>query len=142
VLALWGVKDLRVSVPIGVIVTIALAVVSVAGTRDFLVFEQTAWRMADQANRSGIDNTHLVSTAARDAYLLFDRALVDGIPDFKLGGDPWWVDQLSLPTDQRYAVVTEPPRGYRPVRRVEYSSWLSAEPVSLILAVRERGSGG
>jgi len=70
-LAAWGVAGLRLpSWPAWVVVGI-FAVVSVAGTHDFLVFQESTWNLAAATNRAGVDihvvqrllgHTHIAST--------------------------------------------------------------------------------
>src|SRR5262249_5807675 len=56
VLGLWALRDVRLATPVAWVVVGAYAVFAVAGTRDFLVFQDATWALARQANAMGVPN--------------------------------------------------------------------------------------
>jgi 4-amino-4-deoxy-L-arabinose transferase-like glycosyltransferase len=140
-LGLWALRDVWLPLPLAWVAVAALAVFSVAGTRDFLVFQQATWQLARDANAQGIPNTKLDAGAAWDGYHLWEYSNAHHIPPrtpaSAAGGRPWWTNLFAPATDSSYVVATAPQQGYDVVKQVEYSSWLMRQPTYLYLLRRQ-----
>ncbi len=134
-LGLWALRDVRLALPVAWVVVAAFAVLAVAGTRDFLVYQGAVWELAESANAAGIPNTRLDAGAFWDGYQLYQDDPAKRPPPRTANG-PWWVYLFAPETDSSYVVAGEPLRDYTIVRRAEYSSWLHREPVYLYLLRR------
>ncbi|MEA2584257.1 MAG: hypothetical protein QOF33_2342 [Thermomicrobiales bacterium] len=139
-LGLWALRGARLSLPVGWLVVAAIGLVSVAGTRDMLVFQQAVWDMARTANALGVKDTRLDAGAAWDGYHLYEYSRAHGIPTQTKGG-PWWTDLFGPATDSSYVVATSPQQVYDVVLRTEYSSWIQRESVYVYL-LRRQGVAG
>jgi 4-amino-4-deoxy-L-arabinose transferase-like glycosyltransferase len=140
-LGLWALRDVWLPLPLAWAAVAALALFSVAGTRDFLVFQEATWQIARDANARGIPNTKLDAGAAWDGYHLWEYSNAHHIPPRTPaetpGGRPWWTNLFAPATDSSYAVATAPLEGYDVVNQVEYSSWLMRHPTYLYLLRRQ-----
>lgn len=137
--ALWSVKDIRLSLPIAWIVTAFLAFYSIAGTRDFLIFQEATWDMGDTALDMGVTYTQLDAGAGWDGYYLYDQGLAAGISTQSPSGSPWWTDLFAKATNSSYIVTSGIPNGWyeeQVVVRQEYSSWLHDSPQYIYLLRR------
>lgn len=137
-LLLWAVRDVRMVQPVAWIVVVAFAVVSVAGTRDYLVYMNTIWSVARQANAGGVPNTKLDAGSGWDGYYLYEQMLDQHITQARSpGGSPWWIYFYAKPTDSTYIVSATPSKpGYYVVMRRRYDQWLERDPVYIYLLVR------
>jgi len=134
-LALWALRDVELSLPVGWFVVGVMAVVSVAGTRDFLVFQDATWELARSANGQGIENTRLDAGSSWDGYYLYEYSVATNSP-YRSPGGPWWTHLFAKATDSTYVVSTAPLWGYDLVSQVEYSTWLDDDPTYLYLVKR------
>lgn len=145
-LALWALRPVRVSIAAAALVTAALAVFSVAATRDFLTYQATTWRVAREAHAAGVPYATLDAGAAWTGYHLYEYsyknevplALPKGLPKgpillskHDVGG--WWVPFYAPALRSGYTLSAEPLLSYTIVRKVEYSSWLENEPTYIYL---------
>lgn len=136
-LGLWAVRDLRFAWPVAWLAIAGFALLSVAGTRDFLVFQAATWDMARYANNVvGVPNVKLDAGSSWDGYHLYEYGEANAIPRQTQSG-PWWTDLFAKATDSSYRVSSTPNvEGYVQVAWVEYSSWLHREPTYLHLLRR------
>lgn len=141
-LGVWALQDVRLTLPVAWLVAAAFAVFSVAGTRDFLVFQGATWDMAREATARGVPLPELDGGYAWDGYHLWGTTQAD--PPAPRDGPwwTWWWTPGNVPvTDSTYVVSTVPLRGFDVVHDQEYSSWLRAKPTRLYLLHRQQGSG-
>ncbi len=140
-LLLWALRDMRLVLPLAWSVTAILAVYSIAGTRDSLVYQQATWALARRANAMGISNTHLDAGAAWDGYHLYEYSLQDHVPKRAGNGSPWWIAIWAPATDSQYVIACRPQPGFHVLVRSEYSCWLQRQAMPLYL-MRQPGVSG
>jgi hypothetical protein len=137
VLALWAIKDMRLNEPVAWTLFAILAAVSIASTRDALIFQRNVWRMATFANELGIPNTRLDAGYAWDSYHLWEYGYENALP---IQSPPpygtWWTDTYAPATDSSYVVAGAPVDGYTVLYQLDYSQWLQAEDTMLYLMRR------
>ena len=136
VLALWGLRDAHLTLPIGWVVAAALALFSVTGTRDYLVFMKAVWAVGGEAVAEGVPLDRLDAGSAWDGYHLYEYGLEHRIRSRTPKGGPWWVYFYAPATDSAYVVASKPVPGYVVVTRRPYSSWLPQHPTNLYLLRR------
>jgi hypothetical protein len=135
-LALWALRGVRIVLPLGWIVVAVLALFSVAGTRDYLVFMHAVWAMGDEALAAGVPLDRLDAGSGWDGYHLYEYGLEHRIRSRTPKGGPWWVYFYAPATDSAYVVASKPLPGYRVIIERPYSSWLQQEPTNLYLLNR------
>ncbi len=135
-LTLWALRDVRLALPLGWAVVAAFALVAVAGTRDFLVFQDATWKMARIATGMGVPLTRLDGGASWDGYHLYEYSRANNIPT-QTPLAPWWVDLFAPATNSDYIVSAAPLWGYNVISVIEYSSWLEDDPTYLFLLQRQ-----
>jgi 4-amino-4-deoxy-L-arabinose transferase-like glycosyltransferase len=135
-LALWGLRGVRIALPLGWIVVAALALFSVAGTRDYLVFMRAVWAMGDEAVAAGVPLDRLDAGSGWDGYYLYEYGREHRIRSRTPKGGPWWVYFYAPATDSAYVVASKPLPGHYVIRKQPYSSWLQREPTNLYLLRR------
>jgi hypothetical protein len=135
-LALWGLRGVRIALPLGWVVAVALALFAVAGTRDYLVFMRAVWAMGDEAIASGVPLTRLDAGSAWDGYHLYELGLETPIRSRTPTGGPWWVYFYAPATDSAYVVSSKPLPRHLVTDRRPYSSWLQRTPTNLYLLRR------
>ncbi|MGH2551773.1 MAG: glycosyltransferase family 39 protein, partial [Thermomicrobiales bacterium] len=140
-LLLWATKDLRLFQPIAWGVVAVFALFSVAGTRDYLVYLDTVWDVANDAHLAGAPLTSIDAGAAWDGYHLYSYGLDNGITRAKTRGGPWWTTFYGKATDSTYIVSAKPKKGYLVVWRRVYHSWLLNEDTPMYLLRKEGVSG-
>ena len=138
VLVLWALRGRWLVQPLGWAMIAAVAVFSVMGTRDYLVYMDSVWAYARYANSIGITNEQLDAGAAWDGYYLYTYGLENGISPRTpyTEGRPWWVTFYGAPTDSSYAISGTPRDGYTIVESRIYDSWLRDAPQRLFLLRR------
>lgn len=154
-LALWALRDVKLNVPIAVVATAGLAVVSVVGMRDFLTYQSTTWQVARDAHDAGVRYDRLDAGAAWDGDHLYEhpdriRFTLESprdvnatfVPLSEHDVDPGWIVFYAPGIREHYVVSAEPLEGYAVVRRVEYSSWLQDDPTYIYLLRRADVSPG
>ncbi len=134
-LGLWALRDVRLAMPIAWLGVAAFAFISIAGTRDFLVFQDATWDLARAANAAGVINTRLDAGSSWDGYHLWEYSHANRIPQRTPGG-AWWTNLFAPATDSSYVVSTAPLPGYDLLALVEYSTWLDGDPTYLYLLRR------
>jgi hypothetical protein len=138
-LALWALRGVRLALPLAWAGAAAFAVVSVAGTRDFLVFQGATWGVARAAVCGGVPLAKLDGGYAWDGYHLWGRAAAHAEPPPPRTGPwwTWWWTPGNVPaTDATYVVAAAPLPGHDVVARVAYSAWLRPERTELHLLHR------
>jgi hypothetical protein len=136
VLVLWAVRDVPMFQPAAWVGIALFAVVSTAGTRDYLVFMDAIWDMGRFANAQGVRNTQLDAGSGWDGYHLYTMMLDEDITKARSPrGSPWWLYFYAKPTDSSYIVSTDPGKykGYVVLERREYDQWLEDDPVYVYL---------
>ena len=134
--ALWALRDIDLFQPIAWLALAVVAVFSIAGARDYLVFMDAIWDMAEYANENGVDNDRLDAGSGWDGYHLYTVMLDENITKARSPrGSPWWVYFYAKPTDSSYVVTTDTAavRGYVRVATREYDQWLEDDPVHVYL---------
>jgi len=139
-LGLWALRDLRPVLPLAWAVVIVGALLAVAGTRDFLVFQGATWDFARHANASGIDNTRLDAGTSWDGYHLYEYSQANHISPRTTDG-PWWTGLFAPATDSSYVISSTPLPDYTIVEELTYSSWLHRTAIPLYL-LRRPGVAG
>ncbi|MBA2276424.1 MAG: glycosyltransferase family 39 protein, partial [Chloroflexia bacterium] len=135
-LAMWALRDVRLFQPLGWVAVLLFGSVATAGTRDYLVFMDAVWGMAERANAAGIPNTKLDAGSGWDGYHLYTLMLDENITAARSpAGAPWWVYFYAKPTDSTYLVSTNPQSnpGYYVVAVEPYDQWLEDDPVAVYL---------
>lgn len=134
--ALWALRDVNLFQPIAWTALAGVAVFSVAAERDYLVFMEAIWDMAEYANENGVENDRLDAGAGWDGYHLYTMMLDENITRSRSPrGSPWWLTFYAKPTDSSYIVTTDPAglTGYVRVETREYDQWLEDDPVHVHL---------
>jgi len=129
---LWALRDVDFVQPLSWLALAAVAIFSVAGVRDYLVFMDAIWDMARYANENGVENDRLDAGSGWDGYHLYTVMLDENITRSRSPkGSPWWLTFYAKPTDSSYIVTTDPStlRGYVRVQTREYDQWLEDDPV-------------
>jgi len=135
-LALWALNDFSLAVPAGWIVVMGLALFSIAGTRDYLVFMGGVWSFAEHALAVGVPIDRLDAGAGWDGYYLYEAGLANHLQARTKDG-PWWVHLNAPATDSAYVVASRPISGYDVVEARPYSSWLLGGYRNLYLERRQ-----
>jgi len=135
-LVLWALNDVRVLAPAAWGFVGLMALFSIAGTRDALVFQENVWSLAHELNDQGIQNTSLDAGYAWDAYHLWEFGVANGIAGKQDTGS-WWTDVYAPATDSSFVIAGSPLPGYVVLSEHPYSAWLQRKPVSLYVLQRE-----
>ena len=140
-LGVWALRGLRPAVTAGWIVVAALAVFSIASTRDFLVVQGETWKLARWAVESGVPIERLDAGAAWGGWSFAGHPGATKGPVRSPDGHPWWINFWARPIDSSYVIATRPLAGHAVVRQVAYASILAAGPTHLYL-LRRHGVDG
>jgi hypothetical protein len=140
-LGLWALRDLRPVLPLAWAVVIVGALLAIAGTRDFLVFQGAIWDFARHANALGIDNTRLDAGPPWDGYHLYEYSQANHISPRTPGDRPWWTGLFAPATDSSYVISSTPLSDYTIVEEVAYPSWLHRAAIPLYLLRRPDVAG-
>ncbi len=132
-LLLWSMNDRTFYGIVAWPAMAAVALFSVLGTRDVLVFQNDVWRLAGQLNAHGVANTKLDAGYAWDAYHLWETD-AQRYPERTIGG-PWWMDYAHA-SDSTYVIAGGPVAGYDVLSVQPYSAWLQQSPTSLYVLRR------
>ena len=139
VAALWALRDVDLVQPVAWTLLAVVAAFSIAGTRDYLVFLDHVWGMAEYANENGVENDRLDAGSAWDGYHLYTVMLDENITKARSPkGSPWWIYFYAKPTDSSYIVATRPNvrAGYAVAASDEYDLWLDDDPGRVYLLRR------
>ena len=123
-LLLWALRDLPLKQWLGWTVVAVFAVANVAATRDYLVYIETVWTIADQAVEAGARPDQVDAGAAWDGYQLYTYGLDNDIIRARTRGGPWWLTFYGLASDSTYVVSSKPVKGYVQVATFTYDTWL------------------
>jgi 4-amino-4-deoxy-L-arabinose transferase-like glycosyltransferase len=135
-LGVWAVGQLPWSRTGAWLVLTGFALLSIAGTRDLLVFQQEVWKLAGEARRGGIPITRLDAGAAWDGYYLYEYSVARGL-DQQTRGGPWWTDLFGPATTSDYIVASIPLEDYEVLARRPVSTWLAGQMPSVYLLRRD-----
>jgi hypothetical protein len=135
-LALWALHRIQPFWPAAWTIVALFALFAVAGTRDYLVFQQATWDLARQANQLGVSNARLDAGASWNGYHLYEDPFVAYDSPQPPRDRPWWISLFTPATDPSYVVASNALPNHVVVHRVEYSAWLHREPVCLFLLRR------
>ncbi|MDQ4044352.1 MAG: hypothetical protein M3173_02750, partial [Chloroflexota bacterium] len=138
-LVFYALRDVDLFQPISWLALATVAVVSVAGVRDYLVFMDAIWDMAETATENGVPLDRLDAGSGWDGYHLYTVMLDENITKARSpAGSPWWIYFYAKPTDSSYIVATDPNvrRGYAVVEERGYDQWLEDDPVHVYLLRR------
>ncbi|MDQ4099437.1 MAG: hypothetical protein M3121_02935, partial [Chloroflexota bacterium] len=138
-LLFWALRAVRLFQPLGWAAMLLLGTIATAGTRDYLVYMDAVWEMAERANAAGVVNTQLDAGSGWDGYYLYELMLEENITTARSpAGAPWWVYFYAKPTDSTYVVATDPAAvpGYYVVAAERYDQWLEDDPVYVFLLAR------
>lgn len=139
IVTMWSLRDVKVFQPLAWLALAGVAVFSSVAERDYLVFMDTIWNMAEYANENGVENDRLDAGSGWDGYHLYQLMLEENITKARSpAGSPWWVYFYAKPTDSSYIVSTDPSAvpGYVRVATREYDQWLEDDPVYVYLMKR------
>jgi 4-amino-4-deoxy-L-arabinose transferase-like glycosyltransferase len=135
-LALWGLRGVRMTLPMGWVIAAGLAIFAVAGTRDYLVFMRAVWNLGEEAVAQGVPLERIDAGSGWDGYHLYEYGLENRIRSRTPKGGPWWVYFYAPATDSAYVVSGKPLRNHLVVARRPYSSWLQTRPTTVYLLRR------
>jgi hypothetical protein len=139
IMTFFALRDVDLFQPLSWLAISVIAVVSVMGVRDYLVFMNAIWDMGEYANERGVPNDRLDAGSGWDGYHLYTIMLEENITTARSPeGSPWWVYFYAKPTDSSFIVSTDPNvrRGYLIVAQQEYDQWLERDPVYVYLIRR------
>ena len=140
-LLLWATRDLRMFQPLAWTIVAVFLAFSVAAARDYFVYLETAWSLADDATAAGVASTRIDGGAAWDGYHLYTYALDNGIHRAATPRGPWWMTFYGLASDSSYVVSSTAQPGYIRVWKRDYSSWLSRDTLQLYLLKKTSVAG-
>ncbi|MGI9148391.1 MAG: hypothetical protein ACR2IK_17890 [Chloroflexota bacterium] len=136
----WAVRRVRVSLPVAWLAVALMGAWAVAGTRDHLMFLDSVWSLAAEANTLGVPNTRLDAGAGWDGFHVYvrppDPALRPLTPN-----PPWWTELFAPQTDSSYVVAGAPLAGHAIVLERSYWSALQERWLSLYLLRRSGVQG-
>jgi hypothetical protein len=136
VILAWALVDVRIDVPVGMVVALGFAVYAVIGTRDYLRYMDAVWSVAAYAVETGAKPEQVDAGAAWDGYHLYTYGVDQGIERARTRDGPWWTYFYGKASDSTYVVSTRPRRGYLTVRTFSYPSTLEADRTQLYLLSR------
>ncbi|MGH2548332.1 MAG: hypothetical protein ACRDHN_03030, partial [Thermomicrobiales bacterium] len=140
-LFLWALRDLRVPALPAWILTIGMAVFSIMGTRDVLVFQNTVWGLGRWLNAQNVPNTMIDAGYAWDAYYLWEYGENAGITTPRTPDGSWWTDAYAQATDSTYVIAGSPIKGYTAIAIQPYSAWLHESQQFLYIYRRDAYPG-
>lgn len=136
ILVLWGLGNLRIIAPIGWVIVLTLALFSMAATRDYLRYLDTAWNVADYAIEQGAHPDQIDAGAAWVGYHLYTDGVERGITRARTRDGPWWTFFYGKATDSSYVVSSRRQDGYVTVAAIPYPSLLQSDQTVLLLLRR------
>ena len=134
-IAVWAVDDRELLPLLAWPAVAAVALFSIAGTRDILVFQSDVWQIARQLNAASVPSTRLDAGYAWDAYHLWEFSYQNHLEPRSVNG-PWWVMSYAQATDSTYVIAGAPIEGYMVISAHEYSSWLHKSHMYLFVMRR------
>lgn len=139
-LVLWALREVPLSLPLAAGAVLVMGAWSVAGTRDHLVFVETVWSVAREANALGIPDTRLDAGASWDGFHVYERP-PDPSAAPRTPNPPWWTALFAPQTDSSYVVAGAQLPGYTVLLERSYWSWLQHRPLVLYLLRRPDVTG-
>lgn len=134
-LGFWALRGLRPSFGAAWVIVAISGLISIAGTRDFLEFQNATWQVARAAIEGGVPITALDAGAAWDGYYLYDYSVAHQLAQQTPGG-PWWTSLFAPATTSDYVISTAPLDGYQEIGHQEAPNWLGGRPTLLYLLQR------
>jgi 4-amino-4-deoxy-L-arabinose transferase-like glycosyltransferase len=134
-LGFWALRGLRPSFGAAWVIVAMSALISIAGTRDFLEFQNATWQVARAAIEGGVPVTALDAGSSWDGYTLYDYSVAHHLAPQTPGG-PWWTNIFAPATTSDYVVSTAPLDGYQEVGHQEVPNWLDPHPTFVYLLQR------
>ena len=134
-LGFWALRGLRPSFGAAWVIVAMSALISIAGTRDFLEFQNATWQVARAAIEGGVPVTALDAGSSWDGYTLYDYSVAHHLAPQTPGG-PWWTNIFAPATTSDYVVSTAPLHGYQEVGHQEVPNWLDPHPTFVYLLQR------
>ena len=134
-LGFWALRGLRPSFGAAWVIVAMSALISIAGTRDFLEFQNATWQVARAAIEGGVPMTALDAGSSWDGYTLYDYSVAHHLAPQTPGG-PWWTNIFAPATTSDYIVSTAPLDGYQEVGHQEVPNWLDPHPTFVYLLQR------
>jgi hypothetical protein len=134
-LGFWALRGLRPSFGAAWVIVAMSALISIAGTRDFLEFQNATWQVARAAIEGGVPVTALDAGSSWDGYTLYDYSVAHHLAPQTPGG-PWWTNIFAPATTSDYIVSTAPLDGYQEVGHQEVPNWLDPHPTFVYLLQR------
>ena len=135
VLLLWAARGARPVLPLAWLAVVVMGAWSVAGTRDHLVFLDSVWSLAREANAMGIADTRLDAGAGWDGFHMYEQPPDPSIRP-RTPNPPWWADLFAPRTDSSYIVAGARLPEYAVVLERGYWSWLQQRWLPLYLLRR------
>ncbi|CAN5382537.1 hypothetical protein BH09CHL1_BH09CHL1_03520 [soil metagenome] len=123
-LFLWSIRNYRFAWQPAWLITIAIGIFSIMGTRDALVFQETAWNLGKWLNSQGVPNTMIDAGFSWDGYHVWELGDQEGLTESRTPDPPWWVATFAKATDSTYVVSGRPIPGYTAIAIQPYSTWL------------------
>ena len=136
-LGCWALRGLRPSWGAAWVIVAISAVISIAGTRDFLEFQKGTWDVARAAIEGGVPLTALDAGAAWDGYYLYDYSVEHGLGQQSPGG-PWWTSLFAPATTSDFVVSSAPLDGYQEIGHQDVPNWLDPQPTVFYLLQRAK----
>lgn len=132
---LWLSRGMSLSRTVLAAGLLAVASLSVAGTHDWLSYNQLRWRLGESLLARGVPYEKIDAGMEWDGWYLYKQSL--GLKRARTPNGPFWTHDVAKATDSTYMVSFSPMPGYRVLERRPYRSWLHVEPVYLYLLQRQ-----
>jgi hypothetical protein len=131
----WSIDDVDFSNMLVWPAITLVALFSIIGTRDVLVFHDDVWEIARALNTAGVPNTRLDAGYAWDAYHLWEFSYENRLEPRTPDGS-WWTSAYAQATDSMYVIAGAPLQGYEVLSVHHVSSWLNRDDVDLYVLKR------
>lgn len=132
VVLVWSLATVRAPLLVACAALVVSGAWAVAGTRDHLVFLDSVWSLAQEAQATGIAATQLDAGAGWDGYTMY-TAPPDTLPPPRTPNPQWWVALFAPETDSTYVVAGGLVPGRAVVTETHYWSWLQQRDLPLYL---------
>lgn len=120
----------------GWVVISLVAVLSVVGTRDFLMLNDKVWDVAQRATADGVALDQLDAGWSWDGWHFMEESYTGPV---RTPNAPWWI-RIAPRIDSTYVVSLAPLPGYRVVSKASVNPWLGSERTVFLLQT-ETGRG-
>jgi hypothetical protein len=132
VLLVWSLVSLRAPILVACVALAVSGAWSVAGTRDHLVFLDSVWSLAYEAEAMGIPATQIDAGAGWDGFNVY-TAPPDRPPAPRTPNGPWWTQYFAPADDSTYVVAGGLVPGRTVIVETGYWSWLHQRELPLYL---------